>query len=321
MTNLIPIDNQQNNQIKLYKETYFDLVDRFLAVSDIVPNSKKFYKKILRYWYEWCEENNVTTPTREHILIYKNSLNIKSRYTQAAYLSVVGEFYNWLDIEGIYKDITKGIKVKHRQVDQHTRSKLTLEEIHALLNSIDTSTFTGSRDFAMINLMVRTGLRMIELNRADVNDFFFLNDRRVLYVQGKGRIQKDEFVIINEETYKPLENYINTRQFLSVTNNNQPLFVSHSIRGSVNDPNKTNRRLTVNAIRYIVWTRLKQAGIKRKDIVGHSLRHTTATLAIDAGATIEEVQALMRHKDPRTTMIYIKERNRFKNAAEDKIKI
>lgn len=314
MNDLEPIES---SQIKPYQETYFDLVEKFLMLSDIGQNTKKLYRKVLRYWYEWNQENNITSPTKEHVLVYKNTLNSKSKYTQATYLNIIKTFYDWLDNEKYYPNITKGIKVKNRSADKHTRSGLTQEEAMKLLDSIDTTTIAGVRDYIMINLMVRTGLRMIEVNRANVNDLYVLNSRNILYVQGKGRTHKDEFVILTDDAYKPLIQYLELRGVDKDVG--LPLFVSHSVRNSVNVRN--DRRLTVDAIRWIVWTCLKEAGLKRQDIVGHSLRHSTATLAIDAGALLEEVQALMRHADPRTTMIYIKNRDRFKNAAEDKIKI
>lgn len=304
-----------NNNLSLHRETYHDLVNRYLALSDISQKSKKFYKKVLSYWKQWCDTNNVTSPTRENFLVYKTRLNDKSKYTQAVYLSIIGEFYKWLDNEGICKDITKGIKTKNRQADRHTRSQLTINEIHKLLQSINTQAIAGKRDYAIINLMIRTGLRMVEVHRANTADLAIINDRQVLYIQGKGRTHKDEFVILTNETFKPIQEYLLIRNCDTAI----PLFTSHSQRAFSVNTDKEGR-LAVDSIRRMVWSRLKQANIKRNDVVGHSLRHTTATIAIDSGATIEEVQSLMRHKDPRTTMIYIKNRDRFKNAAEDKIK-
>ena len=60
------------------------------------------------------------------------------------------------------------------------------------------------RDFAIVNLILRTGLRTIEVVRADVGDITFKGNRRILRVWGKGHDTKDDFVVLTDKTYLPI---------------------------------------------------------------------------------------------------------------------
>ena len=64
---------------------------------------------------------------------------------------------------------------------------------------------------------------------------------------------------------------------------------------------------------------MNKLGYKTDLITSHSTRHTAISLAIEAGATLEQAQILARHKDPKTTQIYIHNKNRFLENAESKI--
>ena len=68
------------------------------------------------------------------------------------------------------------------------------------------------RDFAIVNLLLRTGLRTIEAVRADVGDITFKANRRILRVWGKGHDTKDDFVVLTDKTYLPIKNYLATRK-------------------------------------------------------------------------------------------------------------
>ena len=180
-----------------------------------------------------------------------------------------------------------------------------------MLLSIDCSNLQGKRDFAIINLLIRTGLRTIEVIRANIEDIRQESGEAVLWIQGKGRDDKDEFVLLTEGTFKPIRDYLSSR---SITDNKEPLFASLS------DRNKGNR-LTTRSISRIVKNKLKEIGLNNDRLTAHSLRHTAITLALKGGATIQEAQALGRHANINTTLIYSHNINRVTQAPEKKIDV
>ena len=167
----------------------------------------------------------------------------------------------------------------------------------------------GKRDFAILNLLIRTGLRTIELIRANIEDIRQNSGEAVLWIHGKGRDNKDEFVILTNDALKPIYEYLQLR---GKTTDSEALFTSLSDRN-------TNKRLTTRSISRIVKSSLIKIGLNSDKLTAHSLRHTAITLSLLAGASIQEAQALGRHANINTTMIYSHNINRVINAPEYKI--
>ncbi|OGV70474.1 MAG: hypothetical protein A2283_19155 [Lentisphaerae bacterium RIFOXYA12_FULL_48_11] len=94
---------------------------------------------------------------------------------------------------------------------------------------------------------------------------------------------------------------------------NKPLFPSFSRRNS-------GKHLTSNGVSRIVRDAMRRAGIVSDRLTPHSLRHTAVSLAIAGGASLAQVQAMARHADPRTTMVYFHNLNRISDAAEKCVK-
>ncbi len=67
------------------------------------------------------------------------------------------------------------------------------------------------RDFALLNLLLRTGLRDIEVVRADCGDIQTVSGVDVLYIQGKGRPGKDNYVVLTESALAPIRDYLGMR--------------------------------------------------------------------------------------------------------------
>ena len=141
--------------------------------------------------------------------------------------------------------------------------------------------------------MVKCGLRICEVVRANVED---LRNGR-LYIQGKGKDEKSEFVRIPQLVEIALRNYLVE---IKVKNKEcMPLFVCLSNRN-----NKQQGRMTKRSISRIVKERLKKAGYDSERLTAHSLRHSAITLSLLSGATIQQAQQLARHTNINTTMIY-----------------
>jgi integrase/recombinase XerD len=286
-----------------------ELVSLFLSSIDIRPRSVDTYRKALKQFFLYLDKKNITAPTKEDIIAFKNDLAAEhAAATISVYIIAVRQFFNWLDENGLYNNIAHGIKGA-RSPKGFRKDTLTIEQIKRTLHGIDRSTLEGKRNFAIINLLVRTGLRTIELHRANIEDIRQEAEEALLYIQGKGRDSKDAFVLLTEDALTPLREYINAR---NEKNTRQPLFISHSNRNA-------GGRLSTRTISRIIKEALRAAGLNDSRLSAHSLRHTAITLSLLGGASVQEAQTMARHSDINTTLKYAHNINRIKQAPEKKI--
>jgi integrase/recombinase XerC/integrase/recombinase XerD len=300
-----------NKSKKLAKSGDFaGLIARFLAAQDVKPSSKKTYERSLRPFLTWLQRSGAQSPTRETVLSYKAALEAQglSALTVSLYLVAVRKFFEWAESVKLYPNVARGVKGAKRSRG-FMKDPLTVSQVKELLESVDRSTLQGKRDYALLNLLVRTGLRTVEATRANVGDIRQESGEVVLWIQGKGRDSKDEFVLLTAETLKPIQDYLGGRGGAAETS---PLFASLS------DRNRAGRLTTRTASR-IAKTKLQGIGLDSERLTAHSLRHTAITLSLLGGATIQEAQALGRHSNINTTLIYAHNINRIAQAPERKI--
>ena len=284
----------------------------FVAGQDVKESSRLLYTRTLKLFFEWVEQKGkvIADLTRTDLLEYKDELfaNGLSSLSVASYLTSLRKFYEWAESEKLYPNIAKGVKTP-RRVQAFKKQHLTDEKSGELLNHFHELSL---RDYAIVNLILRTGLRTIEVVRADVGDITFKGNRRVLRVWGKGHDTKDDFVVLTEKAYEPIKEYLNTRKGAKV---NEPLFTSDSHRNE-------GGRLTTRTISGLCKSGLKAIGLDGREFTAHSLRHTTAVTILKNGGDIAQAQAVLRHTSPATTQIYtesIKEELRLQTAPEQLI--
>lgn len=293
-----------------------ELIERFLNALDVTHNSKQTYARQIKQFLAWLHESGkidqLALLGRHDILAYKEYLIRirKSSYTVGGYITVVRKFFEWLESEKIFPNIARGVKGV-KKAKGFRKDCLTVAQIQKILQSIDRTTIMGMRDYALINLLVRTGLRTVEVARIAVEDLRQEAGEALLWVQGKGRSSKDEFVLLVEEALEPLRNYLSARKKL---HDQDPLFGQLRYR-------KKNPFLTTRMISGIVKSRLRAAGLNDRRLSAHSLRHTAISLSIKGGADLIQAQAMARHADPKTTMVYFHNQSRISNGAERCIKI
>lgn len=293
------------------RETIQECIPTFLKSLDIRDSSKNTYLRQLREFCAWREGMNIIHPTREDLLYYKEYLKNEKElaaFTIGGYLTAVRRFFEWLESMKIYPNIAKGIKGPKRRRG-FKKDALTVDQVKILLKSIDRETLAGKRDYAMLNLMIRTGLRTIEVIRANRADICRQSGEFVLFIHGKGRDSKDELVLLTEYTLQPIREYFNAR---SRVRDEDPLFVSHSTKNF-------GKRLTTRSVSRIVKERLKEICLNDDRLTAHSLRHTAITFSLLAGATPQETRILARHADINTTLVYAHNINRIEQAPERKI--
>ena len=278
------------------------LAEAWLAQLDVAASTKATYRRNVAHYVGWLRAHGITGyPTRADVVQYKAeqegafaTSTIKSR------MSTVKSLHAFAAAEFSAADPAAHVKTATGKADESfKRDYLTEGQVARTLRGIDRSTLAGRRDYAMIALMVTAGLRTIEIARADIGDIRTMGGARVLYVHGKGRSGKDAFVKIAPEVDAAIASYIKARREAGEhIADASPLFVPAGNRRA------DGGRMTTRSISRIAKEAMKAAGIDDARHTAHSLRHTTATLALLDGAPIEEVQAALRHRSISTTLIY-----------------
>jgi integrase/recombinase XerD len=286
-----------------------DLVDSFINSQDVKLSSKLLYRRTLKQYFNWVTKKSylLSEIARPQLLEYKDELLLSgmSSLTVGSYITSVRRFYEWTEANKYYPNVAKGIKTPKRK-QQFKKQPLLPAQATALLSYYQDKAL---RDYAIVNLLLRTGLRTIEVIRASVEDITFKGSQRVLLIQGKGRDEKDNFVLLTDKTYQPIAEYLATRGNI---NGSEPLFTSTS-------NNSKGERLTTRSISYIAKEGLKAIGLDERSFTAHSLRHTTAVNILRAGGSLETAQFTLRHSNPATTQIYtatLNEERRLQNSGE-----
>lgn len=285
------------------------VIATFVAAQDVKESSRNLYTRTLTQYFKWIQEQGkaINLLTRQDILEYKDSLHSAglSALTIGSYIVAVRKFYEWAEAEKLYPNIAKGIKTPKR-VQAFKKQHLTDNKSAELLQHFQSLSL---RDYAIVNLILRTGLRTIEVVRADVGDITFKGDRRILKIWGKGHTEKDDFVVLSDKAYEPIRAYLETRKRAKA---GEPLFTSMSRQNS-------GERLTTRTISHLCKEGLQAIGLDGKEFTAHSLRHTTAVAILKHGGSITDVQEVLRHTSPVTSQIYtesVKEEMRLQNAPE-----
>ena len=300
--------NETSSQLVTINALNADLYFNFISFLDVKEKTADTYRKALKRLFQYFAENNISQPTRSDLIAFRDELKaVNKASTVKTYLTATRLFFRWLEQEGLYKNIAdkiKGAKVEHG----HKKDALTVDQVKDVIDTFttDTEASTAKRDYAIFCLMVTCGLRTIEVVRADLEDLRTLGSKTVLYVQGKGKDEKSEYVIITREVEKAIRSYLATR---TDATDKAPLFSSTS-------NNSKGKRLTTRTISGIVKERLKLAGLNSNRLTAHSLRHTAVTLSLLGGSTLQEARQFARHSNIATTEIYAHNLERIANPCE-----
>ena len=301
--------NKERCEIIRSKQSIIEYVPEFLKSIDINKSSKRTYSDHLKLFFRWLMKNKIDIPTRGNILEYKEYLSSKKKpNTISLTINVLSIFFKYLARIKVYTNITADVK-RPKRPKGFLKSSLSKDYVKLLLGSIDCNTLQGKRDYVIINLMIRTGLRLMEIVCANREDIMHHASDTVLFIQGKGHNSKDEFILLTDATLRPIKEYFNMR---GLVRDAHPIFVSHSTRNP-------GDRLTTRSISRIVKNRLKAININDPRFTAHSMRHTAITFSLLSGATLQETQVFARHANINTTLIYSHNIDRIKNAAERKI--
>lgn len=280
---LLSYDMTENSNIEDKNISNQNFIELFLSAKKIEGcsiKSMKYYRATIENMLKIIDKNIksiVTDDLRTYLTNYKTKNN-SSRVTIDNIRRILSSFFAWLEDENyIIKSPVRRIhKVKTGTNIKETYSDETLELMR--------DECTELRDLAMIDMLASTGMRvgeMVLLNREDINF-----TERECVVFGKG--DKERIVYFDARTKIHLKNYLESRR-----DSNPALFVS--LKSPYN-------RLEISGIEVRVRELGRRLNIPK--VHPHKFRRTLATMAIDKGMPIEQLQKLLGHARIDTTLQY-----------------
>lgn len=265
------------------KEIEQDFVELFLSAKRIEgcsEKSLKYYKSTIESMLNELQKGVkyiVTDDIRGYLTEYQEK-NKSSKVTIDNIRRILSSFFSWLEDEDyILKSPVRRIhKVKTGTNIKETYSDESLELMR--------DSCTELRDLAIIDMLASTGMRVGEMVLLNRNDIDF-NERECI-VFGKG--SKERVVYFDARTKIHLQNYLSSR-----VDNNSALFVSLKA---------PHERLKIGGVETRLREFGKQLGLHK--VHPHKFRRTLATMAIDKGMPIEQLQQLLGHRKIDTTLQY-----------------
>ena len=286
------------------------LFSRWTAYLDAPEKTVETYTRNIRQFAAYLSATDEKFPTRETVIAFREHLEREGKKptTIQGYMAAVKLFFRWAEQEGLYPNIADHVKGAKLDVE-HKKDSLTARQAKNLLAAIDRSTVRGARDYAVLSLMVTTGLRTVSVCSANVGDLRTAGGASVLYYKGKGHDEKAIYVKIAPQVEDAIREYLSMR---GETDPAAPLFTSEANRNA-------GQRMTERSVSRLAKEHMIDVGLNSDRLTAHSLRHTAATLNLLAGGTPEETQQMLGHRNINTTLIYSHALERAKNESENRI--
>lgn len=268
--------------MKVLKDyNYYLRIERAMS-----PNTVASYCSDVEFFLLQCK-TPLAEIQAEDIMDFLVFRDVISKRSQARLLSSLRSFCSWLVLEGILKD-NPCDKVDSPKLGKYLPSVLSIEEVEAIIGAVDTSTWAGLRDKALLEILYGCGLRVSEAVGLRVSCLYF--DEDFVRVIGKG--DKERLVPMGEMAKVALQEYLQQRPPAYELEDSDMVFV-----------NRFGKALSrVSAFKTVKKTALL-AGVT-KEISPHTFRHSFATHLIENGADLRLVQEMLGHESVATTEIY-----------------
>ncbi len=278
----------------------FEIVDKFIDYIKVEKNYSDYtcenYRRDILEFRDFLLTEKFGTLVKfsnnanRYYLAHLNQKKLRTR-SVARKMSSLRSFYRFLVNEGIV-DINKFAETNSPKLEKILPKFLYLEEIEKMFDAINTDTLLGKRDYALLEFMYGTGVRVSELCNIEIDDIDYINHQVI--VLGKGN--KERYLPLHELIIEALEIYVNeARADLQVRNKKEisdKLFLNHH-----------GGPLTPRGVRVILENIVKDAS-ESFHISPHMLRHSFASHLLNNGADLITVQELLGHENLSTTQIY-----------------
>lgn len=162
---LITATQQPSSPVALSADVEM-LLERFLVEAELAETTKETYRRTLRGFFAWKEEREIADLDRSHILAYKQDMLARVRpSTASTYLTAVKSMFKWLESVRAYPNVAADIKTVKLVGNIHRKDALTPAQAKRVLQVLKGDTLQAKRDFALVNLLIRVGLRSVEVTR------------------------------------------------------------------------------------------------------------------------------------------------------------
>ena len=223
----------------------------------------------------------------DDILEYFKSRPGLSKRSQARVLSSFRSFFDWLVIEGLLKD-NPCDRIDSPKLGRYLPDVLSVEEVSLIIDKVDTSSWQGKRDKALLEILYGCGLRVSEAVGLKISGLYF--EDGFVRIIGKGN--KERIVPLGEMAAEALRDYLEVRPHPAEPAADDLVFL-----------NRFGKSLSRVSMFKMIKTCALLAGI-RKEISPHTFRHSFATHLIENGADLRVVQEMLVHESVVTTEIY-----------------
>ena len=261
------------------------------------------YDRSLREFVRWFEKTGNFRFQVNDVRQYKRYL-IKTRklseVSVSTYLTALRRLCAFLVERGVLTMNPAEMVEGMSRPRMHVRAILTDGDVDRLFNVIVPRGEIGSRDMAIVRLMLDCGLSEAEIVTANVEDYVCGGETGNLAVRSKGRVRKDRTVALQQEVVASLSHYQSIRrEMYGDPKPADPLFLSAGNR-------TRGERMSTRGLRGVINQYLSVAGLKKNSTVTpYSLRHTAARRMADAGATPDEIRERMRLGTVATAKLYM----------------
>lgn len=231
---------------------------------------------------------DVTPADLHHFIAGLHDVGIHPR-SQARILSGIRSFYRFLLLEDyISADPTE--LIESPRIGMHLPDVLSVEEIDAIIASIDLSKIEGQRDRAILEVLYSCGLRVSELCNLRLSDLYL----REGFIRVLGKGNKQRLVPISSRAVDELQRYFEQRADIVPKRDHEDYVFLSFRRGS---------KLSRIMVFHIVKVQTEAAGI-HKTVSPHTFRHSFATHLLEGGAHLRAIQIMLGHESITTTEIY-----------------
>jgi len=273
---------EKQTELMVLEDLFPPIAKTYLAVKSLEGLSEKtlaFYKNRLKIFFESVEKQpqDVTAnDVRMFLATYKMSKNISDR-TLEKFRQILYCFFTWAtDEEYLTKNPCRNVNVI--KFETKPRKSLTRIQLEQLRRACRTK-----REIAILDVLYSTGCRVAELvhmRKSDVNVY-----ERSIDIIGKGK--KHNVVYLNSNAILSLDEYLNTRH-----DESDYLFIRER---------KPYNQINTRTVQHIFAELSEIVGFH---VSPHIIRHTTATLSLQSGMQITQVQKMLGHASVATTQIY-----------------
>jgi len=301
------------HSLSAYVQHFF--TERLVKQQNATPNTIATYRDTFRLLLEYAEEKTGHAPTKLRVeqinadLIRRFLTNCEGERRNTARsrntrLAGIRSFFQYVSRNEPQLSLhcQKILAISPKKYTKRNIDYLKEDEIQALVDAPDCTSFLGRRDRTLILLTVQTGLRISEVANLRIKDIRFGTGAHVWCI-GKGR--KERATPLRRDSRKALQNWIDERG----GEPDDPLFITS--RGTALSHDAVQRLVRVHAAR----ASKRCPTLKKKRVTPHVLRHTAAMQLLQSGVDLTVIALWLGHESADTTQVYVHADTQMKERA------